>query len=617
MRLASLSGLLLLLGGALAPAGEPTNLDCNAWRSLPVLSGGRHKPFDTLARESLRIIGNRASITDPETGAKLDPVKFWLTACFDWQGWQQTDSARLLKTTNWEPEYFHLHAADKWDQMPLFRVDNLELRDALGIEAGVTHVSAEFLYQTKVQDLRTARATPFAMWAARLVELDNMKTPLNEVEKKALEVADHYWLYQQLRMGRAIEVLPALVDEKPTWLPLSTLILSSFDNAQDGAGHLREVQGHLQNAFAAYRQRNAADFQTASEKFVATLGEVSRGQGGYPSQATIALEVGYNRWAPFRFAWIFMLIAFLGVLLHLGSGWKSLFVGALASYGAACVAVLTGFAMRINIGGRAPVTNMYESVIYVGTGVAMLGLVFYAFYRRKHLLTAAAAVSTIAWVLADNCPAVFDPSVRPLEPVLRSNFWLVTHVMTITLSYAAFALALGVANVTLGYMFVRSTNRTAISATSQFTYKAIQVGVLLLAAGIILGGVWADYSWGRFWGWDPKEVWALVALLGYLALLHARYAGWVGQRGLAACTVGCFALVVVAWYGVNFVLGVGLHSYGFGAGGVGYVATAIAAQMAFVGAALFRGRALPSDREAPPAKPIAATLPTTRFGTSR
>ena len=91
------------------------------------------------------------------------------------------------------------------------------------------------------------------------------------------------------------------------------------------------------------------------------------------------------------------------------------------------------------------------------------------------------------------------------------NCWLVIHVMTITLSYAAFALALGVANITLGYLFVRSIHHDTIAALSRFTYQAIQVGVLLLAAGIVLGGVWADYSWGRFWGWDPKEVWALVA----------------------------------------------------------------------------------------------------------
>ena len=106
-----------------------------------------------------------------------------------------------------------------------------------------------------------------------------------------------------------------------------------------------------------------------------------------------------------------------------------------------------------------------------------------------------------------------------------------------------------------------------IKPLSNFIYRTMQVGVLLIAAGTILGGVWADYSWGRFWGWDPKEVWALITLLVYLIPLHGRFAGWVNTFGLVVASVVCFLSVVMAWYGVNFVLGVGLHSYGFVEGG--------------------------------------------------
>ncbi len=95
----------------------------------------------------------------------------------------------------------------------------------------------------------------------------------------------------------------------------------------------------------------------------------------------------------------------------------------------------------------------------------------------------------------------------------------------------------------------------------------MQVGVLLIAAGTILGGIWADYSWGRFWGWDPKEVWALITLLVYLIPLHGRFAGWFNTFALVAASVVCSLSVIMAWYGVNFVLGVGLHSYGFVEGG--------------------------------------------------
>ncbi|HET9417994.1 MAG TPA: cytochrome c biogenesis protein CcsA, partial [Chthoniobacterales bacterium] len=121
-------------------------------------------------------------------------------------------------------------------------------------------------------------------------------------------------------------------------------------------------------------------------------------------------------------------------------------------------------------------------------------------------------------------------------------------------------------------------------------YRVLQLGVLLLAAGTILGGVWANYSWGRFWGWDPKETWALIALLCYILTLHGRLAGWWTEFGLVVASVVCFLAVLMAWYGVNFVLGKGLHSYGFGIGGETYVAGFIIVDLAFVGFAVWRYR---------------------------
>ena len=116
--------------------------------------------------------------------------------------------------------------------------------------------------------------------------------------------------------------------------------------------------------------------------------------------------------------------------------------------------------------------------------------------------------------------------------------------------------------------------------------------MVLIAAGTILGGIWADYSWGRFWGWDPKEVWALIVLLSYVVILHARFTGWIQHFGFAAWTVLSFLSVLMAWYGVNFVLGVGLHSYGFSTGGRGAVAIFVAVQVVYVAAitAIKKGR---------------------------
>jgi ABC-type transport system involved in cytochrome c biogenesis permease subunit len=186
-------------------------------------------------------------------------------------------------------------------------------------------------------------------------------------------------------------------------------------------------------------------------------------------------------------------------------------------------------------------------------------------------------------ILTDLAPTVLDASIQPLEPVLRSTFWLSTHVLIITISYAAFFLAFGLGDLLL-YYYLKDEKKYAkqIASGTMAIYRSIQIGVVLLAFGIILGGIWADYSWGRFWGWDPKETWALIALLGYVALLHGRLVGWIKNFELAAGSIVSFALVIMAWYGVNFVLGAGLHSYGFGAGGVEYVTVFVLLHLMYV-----------------------------------
>ena len=138
-----------------------------------------------------------------------------------------------------------------------------------------------------------------------------------------------------------------------------------------------------------------------------------------------------------------------------------------------------------------------------------------------------------------------DRSINPLVPVLRDNFWLTTHVLTITLSYAAFALALGIGHLALGKVIAGKNPDVGLY---NYLYRTLQVAGLLLASGTILGGVWANYSWGRFWDSDPKETWALITLLGYLIVLHGRIAGrWAGF-GTAVGAVLAFQGVLMAWY---------------------------------------------------------------------
>ena len=201
----------------------------------------------------------------------------------------------------------------------------------------------------------------------------------------------------------------------------------------------------------------------------------------------------------------------------------------------------------------------------------------------KAYLVAGAAVAGACYLVAYFTPgAIFNREVGTgMAAVLRNNFWLALHVLTITASYGAGALAWGLGNLSLGYyafgryrtMKIGAGDRimrrppAACATLSGYIYKSIQVAVLLLAVGTITGAIWADYAWGRYWNWDPKEVWALITLLVYLAVLHGRWAGWAGSFGMAVGAVAGATSILIAWYGVNFVLSAGLHSYGFGAGG--------------------------------------------------
>jgi len=229
---------------------------------------------------------------------------------------------------------------------------------------------------------------------------------------------------------------------------------------------------------------------------------------------------------------------------------------------------------------------MYESVVYMGWGVLLFAGIFEAIYRQRIFALCGSVMGIIVLIMADMLP--FDPEISPLVPVLRSNYWLIIHVMTIVISYSAFALAMVIAHFALGHYLFAPHKKDLIRTINSFVYRSIQLGVLLLAAGTILGGVWANESWGRFWGWDPKETWAFISLMGYLALLHARFAGLVGAFGTAVGSILGFQLILMTWYGVNFVLAAGLHSYGFGAGGGGYILTYLAIEGAFLALVAFR-----------------------------
>lgn len=232
------------------------------------------------------------------------------------------------------------------------------------------------------------------------------------------------------------------------------------------------------------------------------------------------------------------------------------------------VAVQTAIIIvRILISGRAPITNMYETVMFSGFGALLLSLIVGHLKKEKVYIYMGLMYNACTLMMMNFATGMLSESINPLVPVLRDNFWLSTHVTTIIMSYGALALSWILANTLLIKKRFVGITKTDETYYSDHIYTTLKWGTIMLGAGIILGGVWADYSWGRFWGWDPKETWSLIAFVIYMAILHGRYTSWIPTKRFIPLVAGAFMSIMMAWFGVNYILASGLHSYGFSEGG--------------------------------------------------
>ncbi|NOT77920.1 MAG: cytochrome c biogenesis protein CcsA [Bacteriovoracaceae bacterium] len=247
--------------------------------------------------------------------------------------------------------------------------------------------------------------------------------------------------------------------------------------------------------------------------------------------------------------------------------------------GLSIVTQLVLITLRIIISGRAPITNMYETVLFSGTGSLLLGVVLGHFKQEKLYVYMGLAYNVCTMMMINFANGMLTATISPLVPVLRDNFWLSTHVTTIILSYGALALSWVLANTVLIKKKFGKIELKEELISAEIIYTTLKWGTVLLAAGIILGGVWADYSWGRFWGWDPKETWSLIVLCFYMAILHGRYTSWIRTDRFMTFTAGAFMSVMMAWFGVNYILASGLHSYGFSQGGALFLGSFFAIQI--------------------------------------
>jgi len=529
------------------PAAHSGGLDFKQFGLLAIQDGGRRKPIDTFARETLIRITGRSTYSD-KAGRKWQPNDFVLSA--------------LLDTRDWKNE-------------PMMLISSGQLIEQLRLDKTQRRFSfAQLTGSTELQRIASeARA------------LKRAEKPLDRVQQEALSVNDRLALLGNVMNGNALLIVPSPQRETDAWMAPDPGAVAGYYNETQFA----PVTSELTTMMRAYTQADAFNFSIAARQLQDNLRALS--PSIYPQERQLRLEYFYNYFEGFyRAIWCYGIALVILIAAHLRKRGRALQnVGvAIALLGLAFHA--SGIVMRCLIAGRPPVTNMYESIIWVSFAVSFFGMIFFARYRTPVYLLAALPVTLIALLLVHQMPIAMPSSIDPLVPVLRDNFWLTIHVLTITLSYAAFALAMGFGHILL-WRYARDPAAASVDAPMHFwLYRVLQLGVLLLAAGTILGGVWANYSWGRFWGWDPKETWALIALLCYILTLHGRLAGWWSEFGLVVASVVCFLAVLMAWYGVNFVLGKGLHSYGFGIGGETYVATFVILDLLFIAFAIWRYR---------------------------
>jgi ABC-type transport system involved in cytochrome c biogenesis permease subunit len=392
---------------------------------------------------------------------------------------------------------------------------------------------------------------------------------LDVFEKKLLEIQRK--LVYHIRLAR-LEI-PHLIP------PSGVASWRTFDEAMASTGDAATVDAWMK-MIRTYGSRDAAGFNAAVAEYR------ERMLRDFPEDARkAAVENWFNHWDPFNVCkWLYLFAFALACLAWLG--WTGPLDRAAWRLMAFLWVVHTvALVLRIYLSGRPPVTNLYSSAIFIGWGTVLLGLVLERIFRVGVGNVVAAATGFATLQIAHLLAADGD-TMEVLQAVLDTQFWLATHVTTITIGYATTYVAglIGLILILRGVLTPSLSPELARTLT-RMIYGVTCFSMFFSFVGTVLGGLWADDSWGRFWGWDPKENGALMIVLWNVLILHARWGGLVRERGLAVLCVFGNVVVSWSWFGVNN-LGKGLHAYGFTEGRAFWLLLFVLSQMLVVGAGM-------------------------------
>jgi ABC-type transport system involved in cytochrome c biogenesis permease subunit len=572
---------------------------------LPVQVGGRIKPLDSVARNTLLILANRQKVITPE-GITLSPIEWFMDLTM-------------------RPE-----VADT------YKVFKIEFPDDLGFaglaQKGQRHYSFNELtpyfeeIQTRYKEINPEpkKRTPYEQQIAELSECLTLYnramhslSPIGKPERLD-RLVDEYQTYiasikpglNELRKQLAgedydAEKLSRLSQFGDDYLRLSqtaylrivppTAPMNTLDDWKNvGLELLNVIQGDSLSPYVTgYASLTMAYRQNQPEMFNQTVQELrQRFIADFPDDIDrVHFERLLNQIQPFYLSMLLYLMVFLIIcfswlqwpeVLNKAAFWVLLSAFFIHTF---------GLIARMHIQERYGVfvTNLYSSAVFVGWGAVLLGALLERFFKNGVGAAMAALVGFCTLIIAHHLSMSGD-TLEMMRAVLDSNFWLATHVTVITFGYSAmfFAGALAVMFTLLG-LFSKGFTKESAKSLSSMVYGITCFGVLFSLVGTILGGIWADQSWGRFWGWDPKENGALLIVIMGAIYLHARWGGICKERGLMALAICGNIVTAWSWFGTN-LLGVGLHAYGFTNSGAFWTIGFALSQLAFIALVLLPWR---------------------------
>ena len=616
---------------SLRPQTRQAQFDFYSAGAIPISFRGRVMPLDSYARQALKAISNRESLPmDTAPPAMLNRLVGL--------GGKSQDSSQRLKTSAEDSGRKKLTAmqwlmevainSDELRFLPMFRIDAEEVRSELMLERrksklySLNEILANWApvnEQVEAASKKEPRDRTFK--ERKLVELDSRtrqytltaaafgipdldEIPAAEFEKMfpgASEQTRRLFALRQLenRMN-ALKGMnaPALVEPSeaavvndpldPDWDAFSYAL---WDHLRSGGDReLKDARYGVKNfdaMIAAYSKGNTESFNESVDEQQEQVSTYSI--PGY-RQSMVSLERWMQSNWPTGTALVLYLIALVNGLVCFTMNLPRL---RKAVWGALVVAFIihtVAIICRILVTGRAPVINIYSSAVFIGWAAVLFSLVLERLFRYGigNVLAGASGVITLLVAYGLNK----GDTMPVLEAVLDTQFWLATHVISVSLGYVATLVAgtLGIAYLIAGWLRAR---KKTLHDLYRCCYGIACFGILFSFVGTVLGGLWADDSWGRFWGWDPKENGALLIVIWNALMLHARWDGMVGPRGFSLLAIGGNVVTAWSWFGTN-ELGIGMHSYGFTSGVLMWLSIYIVSQFAIIAFdAVFRLMRLP------------------------